>query len=264
MQLQDIVGIVTGGAAGIGRALAETILSAGGNVLITDINTSLLETTGQELAAKFGKANVGWTQQNVVEMDSFHRIFDVATNHFKKPVNLLINNAGIGGDLDFWKGDAPRNWEDVITIDLTAVIRGSQVAIQQFRKHLGGNEGVVINVSSAAGFMATPFFPQYGAAKAGVIGFTRSCHPLKKQHNIRVVALCPAFVDSALSKLAIEVSPKLIQRLGGVMDVSKVVDGFEMALNDPNNSGRCILIVPTGSSYFPFAGDKHLYPEAKL
>ncbi|TMW64818.1 hypothetical protein Poli38472_008985 [Pythium oligandrum] len=264
MQLKEIVGIVTGGAVGFGRAFAERILGGGGKVLITDVNASLLETTGQELAAKFGKTNVCWTQQNVVEMDSFHRVFDYATKFFEKPVNLLINNAGIAGDLAFWDDDAPRNWEDVITIDLTAVVRGSQVAIQQFRKNLRGQEGVVINLSSAAGLNPVPYSPQYAAAKAGVVGFTRSCHPLKKQHNIRVVALCPGFAKTAMGKHAEEFLPEWTKLMGGLIEVSKVVDAFEMSLKDPNNSGRCVRIVQSGITYNRFPGDKQLYPDSKL
>ncbi|TMW64821.1 hypothetical protein Poli38472_008988 [Pythium oligandrum] len=264
MQLKDIVGIVTGGAAGFGRAFAEKILTAGGQVLITDINTALLETTGQELAAKFGKKNICWMRQNVVDMDSFHRAFDLATDHFKRDVNVLVNNAGIAGYLKFWEMNAPTEFEPVITIDLTAVIRGSQVAVQQFRKKLQGKEAVIVNVSSFAGLGPVPDSPDYAAAKAGVVGFTRSCHPLKKQHNIRVIALCPGFTNTAMGNHIDSVKPELITGMGGMMDVSRVADAFVMAIEDPNNNGRCIRIVQTGTTYFQFPGDKHLYPSSKL
>ncbi|KAJ0393384.1 hypothetical protein P43SY_001231 [Pythium insidiosum] len=264
MKLGEIVGIITGGAAGFGRAFAEAVLKAGGKVLITDVNAEQLELTGKELAATFGSGHVCWTHQNVVDPDSFHRVFDHASKFFEQPVNTLINNAGIAGDGSFFNDDAPRNWEAVVTIDLTALMRGTQVAIQHMKKHLSGKEGVVINLASVAGLHPVPFSPEYAAAKHGVVGFTRSLYPLQAQCNIRVVALCPGFAKTAMGRLADELMPSYTESMGGLLDVSTVVDALVHAVEDETNPGRCLRIVQSGTGYYRFAGDKAIYPNAKL
>lgn len=262
MKLNEAVAIVTGAAAGFGRGFAERVLQGGGRVFMTDVNVEQLEITGKELAAKFGSHKVAWTHQNVVEWDSFHNIFDQATTKFKSPVNLLVNNAGIAGDMTMWNEDAPRSWERVITIDLTALMRGTQVAVQQMRKTLGGKEGVVVNLASFAGLYPQTYGPEYSAAKHGVVGFTRSCHPLKKDYNIRVVALAPGFASTAMGNIAKDLFPGDVAAMGGMIDIGQVVDAFQFALEDETNPGRILRVVKGGHAYNRFPGDKAIY--AKL
>jgi 3-oxoacyl-[acyl-carrier protein] reductase len=264
MKFSEATAIITGGAAGFGRAFAERVLSGGGRVFITDVNAEQLAVTNKELTAKFGKDKVSWSHQNVVESDSFHRILDHATEYFGRPVNMLVNNAGIVGNLSFFNEDAPRQWEDVIAIDLTALMRGTQVGVQYMKEHLAGKEGLIVNLASVAGLNAAAFSPEYSAAKHGVIGFTRSCHPLKQQANIRVVGLAPAFSKTAMGIFARDHLPDLLAAMGGLIEVSAVVDAFQLAVEDETNAGRILRIVMGGRSYFRFAGDKALYPNAML
>jgi NAD(P)-dependent dehydrogenase (short-subunit alcohol dehydrogenase family) len=264
MDLSQAVGIVTGGASGFGKAFAEKILAAGGKVLITDVNGALLETTGKELQAKYGAKNIIWTRQNVTDAGGFVAAFDKASKFFSTPVNLLVNNAGIAGDLSFFDDGAPRNWEKVINIDLFALIRGTQVAMDNFKKHLNGREGVVVNLASLAGLNPVPFSPEYAAAKAGVVGFTRSLYQLKASHNIRVFALCPAFTNTAMGIEATQKVSQFTSELGGLMDISEIADAFVDAVKEPDNAGRCLRIVKGKRGYYRFAGDKLLFPNSKL
>uniref|UniRef100_K3WI20 Uncharacterized protein n=1 Tax=Globisporangium ultimum (strain ATCC 200006 / CBS 805.95 / DAOM BR144) TaxID=431595 RepID=K3WI20_GLOUD len=264
MELSQVVGIVTGAAVGLGRGFAEAILASGGKVLITDIDATQLEKTGAAFQTKYGHKNVGFVRQNVTDPDSFHVVFDYATKYFERAVNMLVNNAGIGGDTSFYDDGAPRNWEKVITIDLTALIRGTQVAIDYFKKLPKGQEGVVVNLASLAGLNAVPFSPEYGAAKAGVVGFTRSLYQLKKSHNIRVVALCPGFAKTAMGRQVTESAPDYAMQMGGIMEVGEVVNAFVAAVKEPDNAGRCLRVFQNGLSYYKFAGDKFLFPNSKL
>lgn len=263
MELNQVVGIVTGGAAGFGREFAIAILKGKGKVLITDVNVHALQATGKELQDTYGHKNVCWLRQDVCDPDSFHQVFDYAHKYFDLPVNMLANNAGIAGDMTFFDEDAPRRWEAVINIDLTALARGTQVAIQQFRKHLKGKEGVVVNVASVAGLNAVPFGPEYAAAKAGVVGLTRSCYQLKKSDNIRVVAIAPAFAKTAMGHAATESVPEYTKQLP-LMEVDNVTNGFVEALREPDNAGRVLRIIERARSYFRFPGDKQLFPNSKL
>ncbi|TYZ67864.1 hypothetical protein PybrP1_004979 [[Pythium] brassicae (nom. inval.)] len=264
MELSQVVGIVTGAAAGFGRGFAEAILNGGGKVLITDVDTKQLQATGKELQSKFGAKNVAWLRQNVTDTGSFHETFDYAIKYFGTHVNLLVNNAGIAGDLTFYDDGAPRNWERVIDIDLTAVTRGTQVAIDYFKKLPSGQEGVIANLASLAGLNAVPFSPEYAAAKAGVVGLTRSLYQLKKSHNIRAFALAPGFTDTAMGRQAVDTVPEYLGELGGLMKLSEVTDAFVAAVREPDNAGRVLRIVKNRRGYFKFPGDKQIFPNSKL
>lgn len=256
------VAIVTGGASGLGKEFATKILQEGGRVLISDVNKAVLEATGTELESKYGTNKICWVVQDVIDPASFHNVFDMASKYFESPVNLLVNNAGITGGLSFLDDDTPRSWEMAVSVNLTALIRGTQVAVQHFRKHLKGNEGVVVNLSSAAGLYPHPEMPVYSATKHGVVGFTRSLEYMKKKYNIRVVALCPAFADTAMGKGAQIYFPKSVAALGGLMDVSRVSDSFSAALNDTSNAGKCLRITSRSIEYFTHVGEpKHPAPK---
>jgi NAD(P)-dependent dehydrogenase (short-subunit alcohol dehydrogenase family) len=265
MELSQVVGIVTGGAAGFGRAFAAKILAAGGRVLITDVDARTLERTADELAAAHNaRQRVCFMRQDVTDRESFARAFAYATEFFGVPVNVLVNNAGVGGDASFYNDELSSNWEKVVDIDLTAVVRGTQFALQYMKKALNGREGVIVNLASLAGLNPTPFSPEYGAAKAGVVGLTRSLLETKKTHNVRAFALCPAFADTAMGRIAAEGIPDYIEQTGGLMPVECVTDAFEAALREPDNCGRILRVLKTKASYYRFPGDKLLFPNSKL
>ncbi|KAF1317543.1 hypothetical protein FI667_g14723, partial [Globisporangium splendens] len=165
MELARSVAIITGAAGGFGKAFADTILADGGKVLITDINTEGVEATAKVLADKYGAKRVSWIRQDVTDTDSFGAAFDHARTHFDDaPVNMLVNNAGIGADLTFYNDGAPTNWSRVVEINFVAVMRGTQVAVDHFKKLLPpGKEGVVVNVASIAGLYAVPLLPDIAA-----------------------------------------------------------------------------------------------------
>ncbi|KAI9911233.1 hypothetical protein PsorP6_008895 [Peronosclerospora sorghi] len=263
MELHDVVAIVTGGARGFGRAFAEEILNGRGKVMITDVDVDELQTTGKELQRKYGKSNVYWDRQDVAEKDSFTRAFAHANKHFKMPVNVLVNNAGIAGNLTFYEPDST-NWESVVDIDLIALIRGTKYAISEFKRTLNGREGVVVNIASMAGLSPTPFGPDYAAAKAGVVGFTRSLFKLKKSDNIRCFCMCPGFAETSMGHLANEKIPEYTNGMGGLLPVKVVVDAFTAGLREPDNSGRVQSIMHKSTAYVHFPGDKPLFPDSKL
>ncbi|DBA03550.1 TPA: hypothetical protein N0F65_011451 [Lagenidium giganteum] len=263
MQLNKAVGIVTGGANGFGKAFAERILNARGKVLITDIQEEKLAVTGKELQQKYGKHNVLWMVQDVLDSDGFIRAFDLAAKYFEQPVNLLVNNAGIAGNMAFFSSDMSDVWKKVIDIDLTSVIRGTQVAIQKMKDLPKGPEGVVVNIASFAGLGVIPWGPVYAAAKGGVVHFTRSCFPYKQQFGVRVVSICPAYADTAMGRTAMEHGVEDVKR-SGLMPVEEVVDAFVQSVEDPNNCGRALRVSHGHRSYHVFPGDKKRYPNAKL
>ncbi|RLN96916.1 hypothetical protein BBJ28_00003378 [Nothophytophthora sp. Chile5] len=263
MELHDVVGVVTGGATGFGRAFAEKILASRGKVMITDVDVHGLQATGKELQLKFGAQNVCWDRQDVTERGSFPHCFAYASKYFKAPVNLLVNNAGIAGDMTFYDGSST-NWEAVVGIDLVALMRGTQFAIAEMQRTLNGKEGVVVNLASMAGLTATPFGPDYAAAKAGVVGFTRSLFQIKKSHNVRCFALCPGFAETSMGRVAETEIPEYTNMMGGLLPVPTVVEAFASGVREPDNAGRVLRIVNKSTAYYRFPGDKIIFPNSKL
>ncbi|KAF4036892.1 short chain dehydrogenase [Phytophthora infestans] len=250
MEFHEAVAIVTGGGRGFGRAFAEEILAGRGKVMITDVNVHELQATGKELQGKYGEQNVCWDRQNVTEKDSFSRAFAYASKYFNKPVNVLANNAGIAGDMTFYQPEST-SWEAVF-------------AIGEFKRTLNGKEGVIVNLGSMAALSPTPFGPDYAAAKAGVVGFTRSLYQLKKSDNIRCFCMCPGFAETNMGQQADEEVPKYTNMMGGLMPVKVVVDAFAAGLREPDNAGRVLRIMNKGTAYYRFPGDKTLFPNSKL
>lgn len=261
MEVANVTGVVTGGAAGLGKTLAETLLQGGARVVITDINASQLAATGDELRAKFGD-RIATFQQDVTDPDSFFGALEFAAAQFGRKVNLLVNNAGIPSDSRFHSDGAEwQHWQAVINTNLMGVIRGTQVAAEVMKKTLAeGEEGVIVNMASIAGVVDFPFAPTYAAAKAGVVHFTRSMVPLKKCHNIRVVALCPGFADTPMGRGGMFVWPQIEQTLGKLLPLDKVGDGLVQVLRDADNAGRALRILDGETKYYAYADQDFFFP----
>jgi len=130
-------------------------------------------------------------------------------------------------------------WKKVIDINLTGMAIVAQVAISYMK--LGG--GVIINTASSGGLQPIPFSPIYAATKAGVIHFTRSLAPLNTIYKLRVVAICPTYVETPIMNSFDEIMKKeALTTFGITMDV--VVDGMiELALGTKNTNGGAILVL---------------------
>jgi NAD(P)-dependent dehydrogenase (short-subunit alcohol dehydrogenase family) len=261
MEVANVTGVVTGGAAGLGKALAETLLQGGARVAITDINAAQLAATGDELRATFGD-RVATFQQDVTDPDSFHATLAFAAEQFGRKVNLLVNNAGIPSDSRFHRDGAEwQHWQAVINTNLVAVIRGTQVAADVMKKTLAdGEEGVIVNMASIAGIVDFPFAPTYAAAKAGVVHFTRSMVPLKKNNNIRVVALCPGFADTVMGRAGMMVWPQIETTLGKLLPLDAVGAGLVQLLRDADNAGRALRVVDGETKYYSYADKDFFFP----
>ena len=190
------VAIVTGAGSGIGRATASALAAAGASVLVADVNeTGGAETVGI-IEGAGGKA--AFLRVDVRERGDLDRMIAAAEDTFGG-LDIIHNNAGIGTPRPRFPDAKQEDWERVITIDLWAVIAGTQAAIPAIKRRGGG---VIVNTASIAGLMGYLPDPIYGAAKHGVVGFTRSLEYLKAESNIRVNCVCPGVVDTPMVRFA--------------------------------------------------------------
>ena len=198
MRIEGKTFITTGGASGLGRAAAEAILGAGGNVLLLDVNDEVGRATAQTLGdrACFVKADV--TSEAEVQA-----AVDEAVTHFGG-LHGVVNAAGIGPAAKVLGKNGPHAldlFEKTIRINLTGtfnVIRLAAAAIAKNTPEASGERGVIINTASIAAYDGQIGQPAYAASKAGIAGLTlpvaREFAPL----GIRVVTIAPGIFDTPL------------------------------------------------------------------
>ncbi|MFM8594594.1 MAG: SDR family oxidoreductase [Chloroflexota bacterium] len=189
MRFQGKTAIVTGAARGIGEASARRIASEGGKVMIADVDVA--EAT--KVAASIGPSAVPFGL-NVTSEESWAEAVKTAVNAWGK-IDILVNNAGIAGDnLPAWEMPVAE-WKRVVDIDLTGVFIGCRSVIPTMIEH---GYGRIVNIASIAGKEGNPNAVAYSAAKAGVIGLTKSIGKELAQKGILVNAVTPAVIETPI------------------------------------------------------------------
>jgi len=202
--------LVTAGANGIGKTIAETFLAHGAQVHICDVNPSDVQAFVET------HPNATGTVADVSSIKDVERMFDELSQHYGK-LDILVNNAGIAGPTAAVEDIKPEDWERTIAIDLNGQFYVSRLAIPLLKQAGGGS---IINLSSNAGLYALPLRAPYTAAKWAVVGFTKTLAMELGPDNIRVNALCPCSVngpriDGVIERDAAESgsSPELIRKV---------------------------------------------------
>lgn len=185
--------LISGGAGGIGFALAKEFGLLGMNVVIADIdNASLLK--AQETLESLNIKVLACTL-DVTDYAQWEHCVEQTITKFGK-LHMVVNNAGVGGIPGKIEQSDHDTWRWVIDVNLMGVLYGTQAATPEIKKH--GEGGWIINVASMAGMMGVPFSSAYAATKAAVVSMTESWAVELKPHNIHVSALCPAFVKTRI------------------------------------------------------------------
>ncbi|XP_059491063.1 15-hydroxyprostaglandin dehydrogenase [NAD(+)]-like [Neocloeon triangulifer] len=189
MDLRGKVALITGGAAGIGKACVEELLKLGCKVSICDVNSSNGDTLAQELGQKFNKSVI-FCPCDVTDYPQSEEAFQETTSALG-PIDIVVNNAGIMND---------RFWELEVDTNLNGVIRGTLLGMRFMGKDRGGKGGTIVNVGSNTSMRPYVSAPIYSATKHAVLGFTRSFgDPFHvEQTGVRVVALCPGATSTGI------------------------------------------------------------------
>jgi NAD(P)-dependent dehydrogenase (short-subunit alcohol dehydrogenase family) len=177
--------IVTAGAAGIGRAIAERFIAQGARVFVCDVDGDAL--------ADFRKANpkAGATTADVADAQQVDRLFAEAAK-FLGGLDVLVNNAGVAGPTGPVEELSQDDWRRTLAINLEGQFLCTRRAVPLLRQAGGG---AIVNLSSAAGRFGFARRTPYAASKWGVVGFTKSLAVELGPDNIRVNAILPGAVD---------------------------------------------------------------------
>ena len=185
-RLDDRFAVITGGASGIGRAIAEAYLREGAKVLIGDLNVNKVVKTANELS-KLGEIyGFGCDVTKSIEVEALAK----ESIRVLGKVNVLVNNAGLSG-----RGMITDISEETIDALLNVNLKGVILCAKIFAPFLiNSADGIMINMSSQAGKRGWPELSVYGATKAGVLGMNRAL-ALELAPEVRVNAICPGYIN---------------------------------------------------------------------
>lgn len=187
--LTDKVAIITGGAAGIGRAMAERFHAEGARILLVDINGKQNET-----ASQIGPEVIGF-QADVTKAADVKAMVDAAVEHFGR-LDILLNNAGTDGASVSITEYPEDEYDRVLAVNGKSVFLGMKYAIPVMRKQ---GSGAIVNTASTAGVVGFANMPAYCASKGAVVQLTRSAAMECAGEAIRINAICPGPITTAMT-----------------------------------------------------------------
>ncbi|HET9017741.1 MAG TPA: SDR family NAD(P)-dependent oxidoreductase [Thermomicrobiaceae bacterium] len=186
--------IVTGGGRGIGRAIAAAFLAEGARVLLDDVDAGLLAEAAAALDAPAER--LATVRADVADPTDVARLVEAARAAFGG-VDVLVNNAGIGGVGKTLLELSLDEWQRMIDVDLTSVFLCCRAVVPLM---LEAGRGSIVNLSSITGVEGTAGSVPYSAAKAGVAGLTKTLAKELAAHRINVNAIAPGLIDTEMSR----------------------------------------------------------------
>lgn len=223
--LSGQVALVTGASRGIGAAIAATLASAGATVVGT--------ATSEDGAASISEALGGNHRGAVLDIasdESVQALISDIQDREGAPT-LVVNNAGITRDSLLMRMK-PEDWDAVLSTNLSGVYRVSKACLRGMMK---AKHGRIINIASVVGIMGNPGQANYAAAKAGVIGFSKSMAKEVGSRNITVNVVAPGFIDTDMTRVLTDDqrSAMLSQvPLGRLGDAQEIADSVAFLASD--------------------------------
>lgn len=220
MNLNGQVVLVSGASRGIGKAIAMTLSQAGATVVGTATSKSGAQAINDYLSASGGSGEI----LNVADQDSIDALVELMKSSVGLPT-VLVNNAGITNDKLLMRMSSD-DWDGVINTNLSSIYKMSKACIRGMMK---AKTGRIINIGSVIGDLGNPGQSNYAAAKAGMLGFSKSLAREVGSRNITVNVVAPGYIqtdmtdelDEAQKNNLLEQVP--LKRLGSTQDIANAV-----------------------------------------
>jgi 3-oxoacyl-[acyl-carrier protein] reductase len=222
MSLSGKVALITGGAQGIGKAIAQGLAADGADCIVSDVNLDAAEQTAVVLRSAGGRTLA--LPANVADGEAVTAMVKQGLHEFGR-IDILVNNAGITRDglLMRMKDD---DWDQVLNINLKGAFLCIRALVRPMMKQRSGR---IINIASIVGAMGNAGQANYVASKAGLIGLTKTVARELAPRGVTCNAVAPGFIDTAMTQaLSDDVKEKLLAqipmaRLGTATDVAQAV-----------------------------------------
>ena len=193
MDFKGQVAVITGGARGIGKTIAEALARKGVNIVIADISSEQAQGTAAEIE-KLGVKATG-VGLDVSKAEEVNKVFGEISKDYGK-IDILVNNAGVTRDGLIMRMKE-EDWDAVININLKSVFLCSKEAVKVMAKQRYGR---IINISSVVAFMGNPGQANYSASKAGMVGLTKTTAKEYASRGITANAVAPGFITTAMTE----------------------------------------------------------------
>jgi len=229
--LVDKVAIITGSGRGIGRSIAEVMLHEGAKVVISDINEELCSKTSEEL--RKNGAEVLAVPCNVTVSESVEKMIDTVIKTWGR-IDILVNNAGITRD-DLFIRMSEEHWQAVIDTNLSSAFKVTKPVVKVMSKQRGGR---IINIASTTGVHGNAGQANYAAAKAGLIGLTKTLAREYASRGITCNAVAPGFIETDMTKAL------------GEDKISKFVEHIPLGrMGQPNDIAQAVVFLAGAGEY---------------
>jgi NAD(P)-dependent dehydrogenase (short-subunit alcohol dehydrogenase family) len=238
-RLTGKVALVTGMAAGIGRATFELFAAEGARVMGCDVRSDDVEAAVAAIRAR--GADAAFTTADVSRREDVERLVDETVGRYGA-LDVVVNNAAIGNFHKTVESTAEDEWDRTLAINLKSVYLVAHAATSHLRARGGGS---IVNVSSVHAFATTEGVAAYAAAKGGVLALSRQMALDLARDRIRVNAVVPGAVDTTMLQQHATLEGKSYEELGFVFDDTKIG-----RIGRPEEVARAILFLASDDSSF--------------
>lgn len=243
VSLKGRTAVVTGGARGLGKAIARRLAQAGANVLIGDIEVELVRSAAEDLNALDGGKVLG-TTMDVTDTASIEAAADMACEQLGG-LHIWVNNAGIFPNAKLAKM-TDELWDQVLAVNLRGSFAGARAAAG--RMTAAGHGGVIINIVSTAGFKGVATgMAAYVASKHGVRGMTKQLGLELAPKGIRVLGVAPTYCVTEGNQLAAAQNPN---RSEATKEIPSMLNSKLGRVGVPDDIGRVVLFCASDMSLF--------------
>jgi len=229
-ELEGQVAVVTGGARGIGLAIARTLAEGGARVAIVDVDEKGSNASAEDLP---GEGHRGY-RADVTSAEEIQGVFR-AVEEEVGPITILVNNAGITRD-NLLLRMSEEEWDQVLTVNLKGAFNTTKGVARGMMKR---RQGAIVNISSVVGRMGNAGQANYAASKAGMIGLTKSVAREFASRGVRCNAIAPGFIRTEMTA---KLKPEVIEGLKAQIPMG--------TLGDPEDVARVVrFLVGPGAVY---------------
>ncbi|ORZ00455.1 hypothetical protein BCR43DRAFT_521486 [Syncephalastrum racemosum] len=245
------VAVITGGSRGIGKAVAFALRGRGANIVIGDIRDEEGAQVVQEMNDTAGSKVALYHHTNVADYEGNIQLFQTAERTFGG-VDIAVLNAGVGNTCNtIFAPLSDQRENHLFEVDVYGVVKGTKVAVLHMAKRGGGN---ILVTASTCSFQTPPAMGTYNAAKAAVASWVRTLDWMPRVCNVRVNAVCPAWVETDLLSDFGERGREPYWPVADALpraSMQTVIDGFLTLIDDDTKSGSTLLALPKGLEEWP-------------